>query len=192
VTVTINPPAASAPADPCAAAEAHWKAADAIGTVAAYEDHVAKFPSCAFANLARTKIDQLKPKTALASPSDAPAPAAAKTKDFDGKWDVQVKCTDASGALGYGRYLTGSVTNGTLHAEEPNPARPPLAIDGDIGPDGKATLVAHGLTSNPNYTVGHVNQGTPYSYSVDAKFEKTRGTGKRMELRPYELTFAKK
>jgi uncharacterized caspase-like protein len=35
VSVTINPPAA-APADPCASAEAHWKAADAIGAVSAY------------------------------------------------------------------------------------------------------------------------------------------------------------
>src|SRR4051812_20223854 len=34
VSVTITPPAVS-PADPCAASEAHWKAAEAIGTIAA-------------------------------------------------------------------------------------------------------------------------------------------------------------
>ena len=148
-SVTINPPPRSAPADPCAAAEAHWKAADAIGSVAAYEDHAAKFQSCAFANLAKAKIDELKANTAAASPTDARASPPVKSKAFDGKWDVTVRCADASGALGYERYLLATVTNGTLHAEDPNPTRPPLAIDGDIGQDGKATLVAHGLTSNP-------------------------------------------
>jgi len=156
------------------------------------EDHTAKFQSCAFANLAKAKIDELKANTAAASPTDARGSPPVKSKAFDGKWDVTVRCADASGALGYGRYLLATVTNGTLHAEDPNPTRPPLAIDGDIGQDGKATLVAHGLTSNPAYSVGHVGQGSPYSYSVGAQFEKTRGTGKRMELRPCELTFAKK
>jgi uncharacterized caspase-like protein len=192
VSVTINPPASSDPADPCASAEAHWKAADAIGTVSAYEDHVARFPSCAFADLARTKIDALKTKTAVAAPTGSPAAPAGTTSDFDGKWDVTVRCMDAHGALGYGRALVATVTNGTLHAEDPNPARPMLQLNGQIPPGGKAMLVASGLTGDASYTIGNYKPGTPYSYSVDAQFEKTRGTGKRVELRRCDLTFAKR
>jgi uncharacterized caspase-like protein len=75
VSVTLNPSAPAVPADPCAAAEAHWKAADAIGTSAAYEDHLAKFPACAFANLAKARIEQLRSKMALSTPSEASAPS---------------------------------------------------------------------------------------------------------------------
>jgi uncharacterized caspase-like protein len=192
VSVTINPPAASAPADPCASAEAHWKAADAIGTASAYEDHVARFPSCAFAGLAKARIDALKTKTAVAAPTDTPAASAGKTRDFDGKWDVTVRCADATGALGYGRALVATVANGVLHAEDPNPGRPMLQLDGEIPPGGKTMLTAHGSTGDTVYSVGGVKPGTPYAYNIDAQFEKTRGTGKRVELRRCDLTFAKR
>jgi hypothetical protein len=154
---------------------------------------VARFPSCAFAGLAKARIDALKTKTALTVPTDAPAASAGKTGDFDGKWDVIVKCENArGGALGYGRALVATVTNGVLHAEDPNPARPMLQLDGDIPPSGKTVLAAHGVTGDAAYTIGNYKPGTPYSYNVDAQFEKTRGTGKRIELRRCDLTFAKR
>src|SRR5262245_532382 len=61
-TAAPAPPTASSPQriDACAAAEAHWKSAEAIGTQAAFEDHLARFSDCAFAGLARAKIDDLK------------------------------------------------------------------------------------------------------------------------------------
>lgn len=61
----IRPVVASAPAraaDPaadCAMAETHWKSADSIGTVAVYEDHLKRFPACAFATLAKIKLEAL-------------------------------------------------------------------------------------------------------------------------------------
>jgi hypothetical protein len=192
VSVTINPPAATPPADPCTSAEAHWKAANAIGTMAAYEDHLAKFPTCAFANLARAKIDELKPRTALASPSDTPANPVARTREFDGKWDVTVQCMTASGALAYSRSLVATVTDGVLHGEDQANGRPLLAIDGEIAAGGKAALNAHGFTGDSAFSVGGVKRGTPYAYTVDAQFERDHGTGKRNELRPCNLTFAKK
>jgi hypothetical protein len=60
-------PAASR-ADPCAAAEAHWRSVEAVNTIAMYEDHLRRFPGCAFASLAQAKIDALK---AVAAPSAA-------------------------------------------------------------------------------------------------------------------------
>src|SRR5262249_19294759 len=56
VSVTITPPAASAPADPCGSAEAHWNAANSIGTVAAYEGHLTRFPNCAFSSIATDEM----------------------------------------------------------------------------------------------------------------------------------------
>jgi hypothetical protein len=64
VTVTPKP---STP-DPCGAAGEHWKSAEAIGTLAAFEDHLARFPSCAFAGLAKARIEGLKNKVAVVTP----------------------------------------------------------------------------------------------------------------------------
>jgi formylglycine-generating enzyme required for sulfatase activity len=68
--------ATPAPADPCATAADHWKAADAIGSVAAFEDHIARFPNCAFAGLAKARIESLKDKVAIAAPFVSPATPA--------------------------------------------------------------------------------------------------------------------
>jgi hypothetical protein len=192
VLVTITPPPSSAPADPCTAAESHWNAANSLGTVAAYEDHLSRFPNCTFASLAKTKIDELKQRLALSTPAVAPAGAVARTKEFDGKWDVTVKCMNASGALAYTRNLTATVADGVLHGEDQSDGRPLLAIDGEIPAGGKATLNAHGFTGDSSFSVGNVRRGSPYAYTIDAQFERNRGSGKRNELRPCNLTFAKK
>ena len=56
--------AADAPARPagadCAGAETHWKSAEEIKTFVVYQDHLARFPNCAFATLARARIEALK------------------------------------------------------------------------------------------------------------------------------------
>jgi hypothetical protein len=73
--VTVSP-APRTPADPCASASEHWKSAEAIGTTVAFEDHLARYPNCAFAGLARARLEALKaPKAALAAPpASAPPP----------------------------------------------------------------------------------------------------------------------
>jgi len=55
-----TPPAPAATASDCAMAEAHWKAADSIGTAGAYLDHLKRFPNCTFSDLARMKIEAMK------------------------------------------------------------------------------------------------------------------------------------
>jgi uncharacterized caspase-like protein len=204
VTVTINPQAPQQPAaDPCASAEAHWKAADSIGTIAAYEDHLARFSRCAFADLARAKIDALKQKVAVApATTPPPAPTAISppttattppTKAFDGNWDVVVVCSSDRAALGYNFSLSGTVKDGVLHAERLTPGTPGwMVIDGSIAADGSSTLSAHGLTNQPVYTENRERPGSNYAYTVNAHFDRTRGSGKRIELRPCDLTFAKR
>jgi hypothetical protein len=73
----MPPPAAAAPpptpptppaADACAAASTHWASTESIGTIAAYEDHLARFATCPFAGLARARIDALEQKAAAPPP----------------------------------------------------------------------------------------------------------------------------
>jgi hypothetical protein len=192
VTVTVNPPAQQPAADPCAVAEAHWKAADSIGTIAAYEDHVTRFSKCAFADLARARIDALKQKTALAVPATPPSDSGT-TNGFDGSWDVSIACTPDRAALGYIINLTAVVKDGTLHGEHLTSGTPGwVVLDGKISGDGHATLAARGLTNQPVYTENKARPGTAYAYTVDAHFDRSRGSGKRIELRPCDLTFAKR
>jgi hypothetical protein len=53
---------AAAPAADCSLAETHWKSAEEIKTLEAYADHLARFPDCPFATLARARIEALKKK----------------------------------------------------------------------------------------------------------------------------------
>jgi formylglycine-generating enzyme required for sulfatase activity len=72
VSLTVNLPPPSAPADPCAAAGDHWKSAESIGSLAAFEDHLARFPACSYAGLAKARIDGLKSKVAVVAPPVPP------------------------------------------------------------------------------------------------------------------------
>ncbi|MCS3729864.1 caspase family protein [Bradyrhizobium betae] len=193
VSVTVAPaaPQAAPKADPCAAAEAHWKAADGIGTLGAYEDHLARFPNCIFATLAKARVEGLKQKTAL-------APAAGNagiggSKDFDGNWDVTLNCQTSGKAQGFTRALAATVTNGVFHAEAQGPSGVNrLEIDGQIQADGKTTLSARGTTGASTYALNNVAPGSPYGFTVDAQFDRTRGSGKRNEMRPCNLVFVKR
>ena len=187
VSVTIAPaaPQGAPRPDPCASAEAHWKAADTIGTVSAFEDHLARFSSCSFASLAKARIDGLKQKVALAP--------ATGDRMFDGNWDVTVNCASSGKALGYTRTLTATIAGGVFHAEDRDPrTNSTLAIDGQVSADGKTTLSARGLTGPSAYTVNNSAPGSPYGYTIDAQFERSRGSGKRNELRPCSFTFVKR
>jgi tetratricopeptide (TPR) repeat protein len=48
------------PSGSCDLAAMHWKSTESIATLAAYEDHLVRFPNCAFATLAKARIDALK------------------------------------------------------------------------------------------------------------------------------------
>lgn len=192
VSVTVAPaaPQAAPKADPCAAAEAHWKAADSIGTLAAYEDHLARFPNCIFATLAKARAEGLKQKTALAPAGNV---RTTDSKDFDGSWDVTLNCPTAGKAQGFTRGLAGTVANGVFHAEAQNQnGVNRLEIDGQIPADGKTTLSARGTTGASTYTLNNLPPGSPYAFTVDAQFDRTRGNGKRNEARACNLVFVKR
>jgi uncharacterized caspase-like protein len=74
VEITLPRATTSVPPDPCDAAQSHWNSADAIGTVAAYEDHITRFGNCRYAGLAKARLDQLK-SNEVTVPSAAQQPS---------------------------------------------------------------------------------------------------------------------
>jgi hypothetical protein len=72
------------PSNPCGPAEAHWRSTESIGTLAAYQDHLDRFPTCAFAGLARAKLAALQrpptpPPAPPVPPPMPPSPPVAAT-----------------------------------------------------------------------------------------------------------------
>jgi len=122
-----------------------------------------------------------------------PGPAS-RTGKFDGKWFVTMTCPNDGDALGYARSLTAVVDASIFHAETLKAGQAGwLSIDGEIGPEGKTDLVATGLTGiDPKFTPGHIKPGEPFYFSVDAQFNESRGTGKRLEGRPCNFQFFKR
>jgi hypothetical protein len=85
-----------------------------------------------------------------------------------------------------------TVKDGALRSEYLTPGTPGwLLITGAVEADGKARLAAKGLTGDPAYTVNKSKSGTPYGFTIDAQFDGASGTGKRIEIRPCDLKFAR-
>jgi hypothetical protein len=79
-----------------------------------------------------------------------------------------------------------------LHGENGIAGTPAwLSIDGPIEADGHAVLRAIGLVGNPATTFDQSKVGTSYSYTIEANFDGTQGSGKRLELRPCTISFTK-
>ncbi len=113
---------------------------------------------------------------------------------FDGAWRVGITFPDVTDgarvAKGYSFVFPAQVAGGVLHGQYGVEGAPDsLRIDGTIRADGTATLLARGLVGDPDYAVGRAAKSTPYWYHIEAKFEATRGSGRRTELRPCEFIF---
>ena len=76
-----NNPATKIETASCDLAAVHWKSTESIGTLAAYEDHVARFPNCDFVGLARERIAALQNKATPVSKTCA----AGQIMDSDGE-----------------------------------------------------------------------------------------------------------
>lgn len=103
-------------------------------------------------------------------------------------------CQATGKAQGFTRPLVATVTNGVFHAEAQGPGNNVnrLEIDGQIPADGKTTLSARGTTGASTYTLNNLAPGSPYAFTVDAQFDRTRGTGKCNEARACNLVFVKR
>jgi len=77
-----------------------------------------------------------------------------------------------------------------LHGTEGQPSS--LKIDGTIAPDGTSKLYAIGHTGSKEYVPGRdTPRGTEYSYSIEAHFAGSTGSGRRVDGRPCTLAFTK-
>jgi hypothetical protein len=127
----------------------------------------------------------------------APAADRSAARRFDGVWDTTVSCPDVKekGRLvkGYMLQFPVGIENGMLRGEHgAQNVSGWLSLEGRIEPDGSALLMARGLTGDPDFTLDRLQSGSPYAYSVKAHFDESRASGKRVELRPCELTFVKR
>jgi len=181
--ITVTPGTAQAPVDPCAAASDHWQSTVAINTKAAYEDHLARFPTCAFASLAQAKMASLT------------APDEAKdARRFDGIWQGMLVCQSTlSGLPGWKYELVGKVTDGVFHAQLGQVGKPgSQTFDGTIAPDGTADILQKGLSGDPRRDPFHRPVGTEYNNTYLTKFDGSKGNGTRANRPSCKFDLAKR
>lgn len=118
---------------------------------------------------------------------------AVSSGPFDGSWSVIVACSQApDGAKGYNWSFTADVRDGRLLGQYSKPGLVPSAtLSGQIQAKGEAVLRMDGLSGDPDHAAYHVNAGTPFHFTANARFADRSGSGKRNEVRPCDLTFAK-
>lgn len=190
VTVNVHAPAgstgpagATTPAVPVAADRdaLFWASIKDSRQGADFEAYLRQFPNGTFADLARQRLQ------ALAAPAGAGA--------FDGTWLTTITCSDQPGGVrGYRLQFPSEVREGRILGQHGEAGKSGSAtLSGRIGADGSASIQVKGMTADPRFSVGALRPGTAYSYDVvDARFNEQTGTGRRVMLRPCELTFERR
>jgi hypothetical protein len=119
--------------------------------------------------------------------------SAAHAGSFDGTWSVLQACeATQEGARGYTWRYDATVTDGHLVGHYRNKGQSPsLTLEGQINPDGTATLAAEGISASSDYNIKFAPPQTPISFRVAAKFGATTGTGDRLGVRSCKFTFSK-
>jgi hypothetical protein len=191
VTVNVTLPAAAAPAAkapvapaptaPAATADREalfWTSIKDGDDPATFEAYLKQYPDGTFAPLAKRRL------ASLTELSTSPA-------RFDGAWTVFVECPPAGSASRYKLTALANMKNGILHGQYQGADGSSLTLDGKIDADGTGSIDARGTTGDPKYSVSGVSKGSSYSYRANARFEGSRGTATRIQLRPCDLTFVK-
>jgi hypothetical protein len=134
--------------------------------------------------------------SSLASAQPSPAASAPGSDRFDGNWLVTMSCpsnTEKSAARGYKRQLMVQVKDGFLRGETGSEDAPGfLRIGGKIGGDGNALFNARGRTGDSDFAVAHPPPSSPYSFSIEARFDGAHGSGRRLEARECNFAFDRK
>ena len=166
----------------------HWQSVKDSNDAAQIQTYLDEYPKGAFAGLARARLAAMRQ-----SPTATASPPAGTSRAFDGTWLATIVCDKTrDGALGYTHRLPAQVKDGVLIGQfvsQDNPAA--LTLSGVIKADGSAFLSVSGRTGAEGYTVGRVRPGSSYSYTANARFEGSLGSGTRNELRNCNLSFVK-
>ncbi|WGR71588.1 MULTISPECIES: caspase family protein [unclassified Bradyrhizobium] len=174
-------PSAPPQSDPCADAGDHWRSAEALGTLAAFKDHLVRFPACAFADLAKSRI------AALTKSADDVKRSAA----FDGTWIGKETCESKPPfPEGYYQYAL-RIKDGVLHAVFGDEGKPGSSVyDGRIEADGSASITVNGLFGENDPL--RRPAGSPYQYKIVLALKEASGAGVRTETaRPCRMELSK-
>ena len=180
----MAPPANSAvpTADPCANAADHWRSTEATGTLAAFKDHVLRFPNCTFADLAKSRIEQL-------SKADG---AAASASPFDGVWLVREDCEKNPPWPAATLQYSLQIKTGNIHTQFGEEGKPGSStFDGKVQADGSASIAVNGFIDAAKDPL-HRSSGTPFHYVMVLELRGGSGAGVRTETpRPCRSQFSK-
>jgi uncharacterized caspase-like protein len=188
VNVTVNVTAANVttaavPAPPATAdREAlFWMSVKDSTDRAAFEAYLKQYPEGTFAPLARQRLAGLVAR-----------PPALDPARFDGTWNVTLHCPAHKDAAAYAHRFSAEIKDGVVAGQSGIAGQPgSLTLSGKVQPDGSGSIDARGITGDPKHVIGRLKPGSPYSYRIEARFEGSRGSGNRTELRPCSLTFVK-
>jgi hypothetical protein len=117
----------------------------------------------------------------------------AQAASFDGTWSVLEVCeTTSEGARGYTWRYDATVTGGHLVGQYRTKGQSPsMTLEGQIQPDGSATLQAQGISADAEHNIKFAPAQTPISFQVAAKFDGNKGSGSRIAGRVCKFTFSK-
>jgi hypothetical protein len=84
------------------------------------------------------------------------------------------------------------VNNRVIHGEDGEKGKPFwMTLDGKIQPDGAAFLSVRGLGGDRNTSLNREPPGTPFVWTVTARFDGVKGTGKRDAGRQCDVLFVR-
>ena len=156
--------------DPCAEAADHWRGADALGTVTAFRDHLLRFPSCAFADLAKYRIELLS----------RPIESAKRPTTFDGAWIANESCESKPPFPESRRQYVFRIKDGVLHTVLGDAGQPgSVTYDGKIEPDGSSTVSVNGIVGDKDPL--NRTRGSSYQYKIVIELKDSKGAGVRTE-----------
>jgi hypothetical protein len=162
---------ATPPADPCANAADHWRSTEAAGTLVAFKDHVLRFPNCVFADLAKSRIEQLS----------KPDGSTVQASPFDGVWLVREDCENQPPWPAATFQYPLRIKSGNVHSQFGDEGKPGSSTyDGKVQADGSASVAINGLIETAKDPL-HRPSGTPFHYVMLLELKGSGGAGFRTE-----------
>jgi hypothetical protein len=159
--------------------DAAWQKATGVGTRAAFAEYLNDFSAGVYAQDAQLRIVDL----ILSAPATA--------KNFDGTWQTTWTCLNVGQYPGYSYRFSGQVKDGAYHGMRGVKGEPgSMILDGKIASDGTAAFFGEIIVGSSVVALGAA-RGTQSDYHALAKFDRTSGTGKRIEGRQCSLAFAR-
>jgi hypothetical protein len=119
--------------------------------------------------------------------------ASSNAQSFDGDWSVLQVCeTTQEGARGFTWRYAATVKNGHFLGQYRKVGESPsMTLEGQIKPDGTASLAARGISGSADFNQKFATTASPIAFQVTAKFSGTTGSGERVGSRACKFSFTK-